>query len=363
MAPSGDGFTHEPATSEPGWEPQQPREQFHPHSESPTDATKVDPVFSGAAAPFDLERAQATANALGMGELGLDARTDTGGVGDGSSNPPVNPNPGSGGAGGAGTPPPTSDGAGDGDAAGSPPPSLDTRATAAEGLDGASEPLPLLDRIQPAFGKHDVTGVEAQVGGKAEVAATEIGAEAFAVGNRAAFAKTPDLHTATEEAAHIVQQRAGVALPGGVGSEGDSYEQHADRVADAVVAGKSAEPILDEMVPVAGSSTGAAAPVLQLKPADTRGANAALYLNLNAHDAAGEIGRHLLTLSLPSPHPRMPWHDIGAFQQMLLASFDGLVGTFHEPPRLLALVHPADPYAVVDEMRPIIGAEKATEGN
>ena len=41
-----------------------------------------------------------------------------------------------------------------------------------------------------------------------------------------------------------------------MGKAGDSYEQHADSVADAVVAGRSAESILDKM---AGSSTSAAA--------------------------------------------------------------------------------------------------------
>jgi hypothetical protein len=62
-----------------------------------------------------------------------------------------------------------------------------------------------------------------------------------------AFASQPDLHTAAHEAAHIVQQRSGVSLEGGVGKAGDSYENHADKVADAVVAGQSAEPILNQM--------------------------------------------------------------------------------------------------------------------
>jgi len=44
-----------------------------------------------------------------------------------------------------------------------------------------------------------------------------------------------------------------IQLSGGVGQAGDSYEQHADKVADAVVAGKSAEPLLD---PFAGGGSG-----------------------------------------------------------------------------------------------------------
>jgi peptidoglycan hydrolase-like protein with peptidoglycan-binding domain len=45
----------------------------------------------------------------------------------------------------------------------------------------------------------------------------------------------------------VVQQRGGVQLKGGVGQAGDAYEQHADAVADKVVAGESAEPLLSKM--------------------------------------------------------------------------------------------------------------------
>lgn len=65
-------------------------------------------------------------------------------------------------------------------------------------------------------------------------AAYGMGAEAFATGDRVAFAGSPDLHTAAHEAAHVVQQRAGVQLKGGVGEAHDRYEQHANAVADAV---------------------------------------------------------------------------------------------------------------------------------
>jgi hypothetical protein len=60
-----------------------------------------------------------------------------------------------------------------------------------------------------------------------------------------AFAGAPNLHTAAHEAAHVIQQRAGVQLKGGVGEVGDPYERHADAVADAVVQGKSSEALLD----------------------------------------------------------------------------------------------------------------------
>ena len=63
-----------------------------------------------------------------------------------------------------------------------------------------------------------------------------------------------DLHIAAHEAAHVVQQRGGVQLKGGVGEVGDAYEQHADQVADAVVQGKSAEALLDPYAGGAGQA-------------------------------------------------------------------------------------------------------------
>jgi hypothetical protein len=125
---------------------------------------------------------------------------------------------------------------------------------AEQGVAGAQAPLPHGSTIQQLFGRHDISHVRAEVGGTAGTAATQIGAQAYATGDRVAFAGTPDLHTAAHEAAHVVQQRAGVSLKGGVGQAGDAYEQHADRVADLVVAGKSAESTLDQMGSAAQSS-------------------------------------------------------------------------------------------------------------
>ena len=120
-------------------------------------------------------------------------------------------------------------------------------ATAQAGVAAAAAPLPFLENIQAAFGPHDVGHIKAQIGGPATDASRAIGASAYATGDRVAFAGAPDLHTAAHEAAHVVQQRAGVALKGGVGQVGDAYEQHADAVADQVVAGRSAESLLEQM--------------------------------------------------------------------------------------------------------------------
>lgn len=57
-----------------------------------------------------------------------------------------------------------------------------------------------------------------------------------------AFARSPSLHDAAHEAAHVVQQRSGFR---GVGQAGDRHERHADQVADAVARGDSAEALLD----------------------------------------------------------------------------------------------------------------------
>ena len=91
---------------------------------------------------------------------------------------------------------------------------------AAQGVAGGGGPLPRSDTIQRTFGRHDVSGIEAHVGGEAEAASRAIGAEAYATGHHVAFKGAPSLHTAAHEAAHVVQQRGGVQLKGGVGEAG-----------------------------------------------------------------------------------------------------------------------------------------------
>ena len=121
----------------------------------------------------------------------------------------------------------------------------DIRTIARNGTAGSAGPLPHLHRIQQSFGpQHDLSTVNAYVGGQAAEAARRIGAEAYASGERVAFSDTPSLHTAAHEAAHVVQQRSGIRISGGVGTKGDAHERHADAVADSVVAGSSCEHLL-----------------------------------------------------------------------------------------------------------------------
>ena len=145
-----------------------------------------------------------------------------------------------------------------------PMPNTDVPAIAGAGVSGGGQPLPYLQRIQASFGDHDVTGVQAHIGGAAGDAAKQIGALAYATGDHVAFDGAPDLHTAAHEAAHVVQQQHGVQLKGGVGQVGDAHEQHADAVADKVVRGESAEALLD---PYAGRSDSRTGHAIQRKAA------------------------------------------------------------------------------------------------
>jgi hypothetical protein len=134
-------------------------------------------------------------------------------------------------------------------------------AAAERGTAGGRSALPHAAEIQSAFGGHDVASIAAFTGGAARQACEALGARAYAAGERVAFAEAPDLHTAAHEAAHVVQQRAGVRPPGGVGAPGDAYERHAEAVASRVTAGRSAE---DLLAPYAARASGQAGGGVQL---------------------------------------------------------------------------------------------------
>ena len=152
-------------------------------------------------------------------------------------------------------------------------PAGDVHQLASAGIAGAATSLPHRDRIQQSFGNHDVSNVQAHVGGPAAEASQAMGAQAYATGSHVAFRETPDLHTAAHEAAHVVQQRAGVQLAGGVGQTGDAYERHADQAADLVARGESAEPLLDQMAGGAGAQA-AGGPVQRLADEGGEGGDA-----------------------------------------------------------------------------------------
>ena len=127
-------------------------------------------------------------------------------------------------------------------------------AAAAQGVATPASTLPHAETIQRSFGRHDVSSVQAHTGPEAAASTRAMGADAYATGDHVVLGQGTDLHTVAHEAAHVVQQRGGVQLKGGVGAAGDPYERHADAVADAVVAGRSAEALLDA-APGGGSAT------------------------------------------------------------------------------------------------------------
>jgi hypothetical protein len=135
----------------------------------------------------------------------------------------------------------------------------EVHAAAARGTATAASELPYADRIQRAFGRHDISAIQAHVGPEAAASAREMGARAYAAGDHVVLGDGADVHTVAHEAAHVVQQRGGVQLKSGVGEVGDAYEWHADAVADRVVAGQSAEALLDAVAPAGGSRPGSSA--------------------------------------------------------------------------------------------------------
>jgi hypothetical protein len=139
-------------------------------------------------------------------------------------------------------------------------------AAAAQGVATPSGPLPHGDTIQRAFGHHDISSIQAHTGPNAAASANAMGADAYATGDHVVLGRGTDLHTVAHEAAHVVQQRGGVQLKGGVGAAGDTYERRADAVADAVVAGESAAPLLDQT-----PGSGAAGAAVQRAPATAAG--------------------------------------------------------------------------------------------
>jgi hypothetical protein len=122
----------------------------------------------------------------------------------------------------------------------------ETHAIASAGVSGRGAELPHADQIASSFGAHGdtVKGISAHTDDDARSASQALGAQAYATGDSVAFAGAPDLHTAAHEAAHVVQQKGGVQLKGGVGQAGDAYERNADDVADRVVQGKDASDLL-----------------------------------------------------------------------------------------------------------------------
>jgi hypothetical protein len=111
------------------------------------------------------------------------------------------------------------------------------QAAAARGVETPPASLPHRDALEAGFGQ-DLSAVTAHVGGDAAATAGAMGAEAYATGDHVVLPESPSLHTTAHEVAHVLQQRDGVSLLGGLGTVGDPYEREADGLADRIVAGE-----------------------------------------------------------------------------------------------------------------------------
>ena len=169
---------------------------------------------------------------------------------------------------------------------------MDAHGIAKAGLKGPGRTLTHQNKIQQAFGHHDVSDMREHTGPGARTALTTLGAEGYASHGRMAIADTPDLYTQAHEAAHGVQQAAlgdSLQLKGGIGEAGDRYETHADAVAEKVVRGESVEGLLDE---VAGGPT-----VVADSPVTTAtGPVQMMYTDKDSEDEEEDGARLMMTL-------------------------------------------------------------------
>ena len=234
---------------------------------------------------------------------------------------------------------------------------------AGRGISGAGSPLPHVDRIQASFGRHDVSGVQAHQDAAAASAAHELGAAAYAFGNAAAFDGSPDLHTAAHEAAHVVQQRGGVQLKGGIDQPGDEHERHADAVADAVVGGRSAEQLLDQVVGNAGRAgaavqrrTDGAAQAVDLRR------RAEIYLAANQRQLWTVIGEHARSVLFPDPAARLSWINQHAFVRELLMQLEANGGTFTPLAKLDEILYPRGAAGAIGGLLPSTNAWSVSLG-
>jgi hypothetical protein len=181
------------------------------------------------------------------------------------------------------------------------------QAVAESGIAGSGGRLPHLDAIQHSFGDHDLGEVKAHNDARSGEAAAALGASAYATGDHVAFRGTADLHTAAHEAAHVIQQREGVHIQGGVGRDGDEYERNADAVADRVVSGRSAADLLPDPQQEGGQDSSAAQPrPVQKKPGDGEGLPGP---DAAVHDHAGKLRQHA-----DQHDPSNPQNTLGPYE-------------------------------------------------
>lgn len=131
---------------------------------------------------------------------------------------------------------------------------------AAAGVRGAGSAVPYRAEMENALGV-SLEGVRAHTGGEARTAAARLGAYGYATGNHVAFdTPTPSRRLVAHEVTHVLQQRRGVHLHGGIGRRNDAYEAEADRAGELVEAGRGARHIGRAYAGAAPVASGHAAP-------------------------------------------------------------------------------------------------------
>lgn len=126
--------------------------------------------------------------------------------------------------------------------------------------------------MEPRFG-HDFGSVRLHTDSHARMGALAASARAYTVGNdimmgtgEYAPQTSAGRHLLAHELTHVLQQRSGLRPTSGMSMPGDAFERQANAVADAIVGGRSAHPMLGGLQPVAGSTPSATSIMRQTEP-------------------------------------------------------------------------------------------------
>jgi hypothetical protein len=119
--------------------------------------------------------------------------------------------------------------------------------------------MPYLDRVKRSFGGHEIGAIRVHLGHEASASARAFLSSAYTTGGHIVFDGSPSVRTVAHEAAHVVRGRFDGAIGRGLRSPDDPEEQVARAVADRVVAGRTAEDLLDRR-PGLGPSGGSPSP-------------------------------------------------------------------------------------------------------
>ena len=113
--------------------------------------------------------------------------------------------------------------------AGARPSNAELLDAAADGASTSGDAVPFAQEMEALLGV-DFSSTRAHIGAEAETACEEMGAQAYTYGENVVFREAnPSKEIVAHELTHVVQQRQGVQLTGGVGQVGDAYEQQAEQ--------------------------------------------------------------------------------------------------------------------------------------